>query len=187
MTMQNPTPHLTEEEFADYLLELSTASARAHLLECAQCRDEMESFGASLASFNQTSMAWSREQAAAHPIHIAPQPAAGRWPRPYWQTGWAGLAAAAVLAFAVALPVVLHERASHSAVASNPAVESPGAAQPQEDASVIAEDNQMMTAIDAEVSQPDISPVESFATFRLQQSPEHAPVRDGRHAVRKKS
>jgi len=147
----------------------------------------MESFGVSLAAFNQTSMEWSREQTATHPIHVDAQPAAGRWPRPYWQTGWAGLAAAAVLAFAVALPVALHEHASHPDVASNPAAEPASAAQPQEDAAVIAEDNQMMTAIDAEVSQPDVSPVESFATFRLQQSPEHTPAHDGRHAVRKKS
>jgi hypothetical protein len=178
--------HLTEEEFSDYLLGLSTASTRTHLLECAHCREEMESFGTSLASFNQTSLAWSREQAAAHPIHIEAKPAAGRWPRPYWVSGWAGLAAAAVLAFAVALPVTLmHEHAAHPAIASNPAPEAT-TAQPQEDAAVIADDNQMMTAIDAEISQPDVSPVESFATFRPQQL-EHAPAHDGRHAVRKKS
>jgi len=176
--------HLTEEEFSDYLLGLSTASTRTHLLECAHCREEMESFGVSLASFNQASLAWSREQAATHPIHIKAQPAAGRWPRPYWQAGWAGLAAAAVLTFAVALPVALmHEHAAHPAGASAPETI---AAQPQEDAAVIADDNQMMTAIDAEISQPDISPVESFATFRPQQL-EHAPAHDGRHAVRKKS
>jgi hypothetical protein len=47
----------------------------------------------------------------------------------------------------------------------------------------IAGDNQMMAAIDAEISQPEVSPVESFATFR----PQHPSVQDGQHAVRGKS
>jgi len=177
--------HLTEAEFADYLIGLTNASTHMHLLECAQCREEMESFGASMASFSQASMEWSREQAAAHPIHIETQaPGRRSTPRTHWQTGWAGLAVAAVLAFAVALPMALmHEHAAHPVIAANPAAVAP----PQEDASVIAEDNQMMTAIDTEISQPEVSPVESFAAFRPQQEPVHTPVHDVRHAARKKS
>ena len=187
--MTHQTHHLTEAEFADYLIGLSSASAHMHLLECAQCREEMESFGASMASFNQASMEWSREQAAAHPIHIETQaPGRRSTPRTHWQTGWAGLAVAAVLAVAVALPMALmHEHAAHPAIAANPAPQAAPAAQPQEDASVIAEDNQMMTAIDTEISQPEVSPVESFAAFRPQQEPVHTTVHDVRHAARKKS
>jgi hypothetical protein len=175
--------HLTEEEFADYLIGLSTATVRTHLLECGACRDEMESFGASLASFNQSSLAWSREQAAAHPIHIEPKAVPQTTARPVWHAGWAaGLAA--VLVFAM---VLTHGRGTHIDTASNsPAAAITPAAQPQqEDAAVIADDNQMMTAIDAEISQPEVSPVESFATFRPQ--PERTPVQDVQHAVRKKS
>ena len=191
MTQLTTTQHLTEEEFADYLIGLSTPTVRTHLLECGACRDEMEGFGASLASFNQTSLAWSREQAAAHPIHIEPQSAgSSRTGRRVWQSGWAASFAAAVLVFAVALPMVLtYGHGKFVDTASNspaPAAVTTPAVQPQqEDAAVIADDNQMMTAIDAEISQPEVSPVESFATFRPQ--PERTPVQDVRHAVRKKS
>jgi anti-sigma factor RsiW len=179
MTEHPVTQHLTEEEFADYLLGLSSDATRTHLLECGACREEMESFGASLASFNQSSLAWSREQAAAQQMHIEVQTGARRAkPQFGWQAGWA---AAAALVFAVAL---LHGHAGHNTVASNQkAPVAAVAVTPVADSSEIAEDNQMMAAIDAEISRPEVSPVELFATFR----PQHTSVQDGQHAVRGKS
>ena len=182
MTQHPVTQHLGEEEFADYLLGLSTAAVHAHLLECGECREEMESFGASLASFNQSSLAWSREQAAAQQIHIEAQAGTRkRKPQFVWQAGWA-VAAAAVLVFAMAL---MHGHTGHGTVASNTTapVVSPTAAVPASDSAEIHSDNQMMAAIDAEISQPEVSPVESFSIFR----PQHTTVQDGQHAVRGKS
>jgi len=184
MTQHPVTQHLGEEEFADYLLGLSTAAVHAHLLECGECREEMESFGASLASFNQSSLAWSREQAAAQQIHIEAQAGTRkRKPQFVWQAGWA-VAAAAVLVLAMAL---MHGHAGHSTVASNEtAPVAAVAVAPVSDSAEsneIAEDNQMMAAIDAEISQPEVSPVESFSIFR----PQHTTVQDGQHAVRGKS
>jgi hypothetical protein len=158
------TTHLTEAQFADYLIGLSTAATRSHLLQCATCRDEMESFGSAITSFNQTSLAWSRTQAAANPVQIhaaaTPQP-----PRARHLPWGIGLAFAAVLAFAVALPVLHHHGAQTAVAVSAPAAD---------DSQGIREDNQMLAAIDEEISQPDASPVESFGSFRPESATMHA-------------
>jgi len=165
--------HLSESEFADYVLGVATPEACSHLFTCESCRREMEAFGGALAAFNQASLLYSREVAAAHPVDsqvIAAQ--AGGSMRPAglhtgFATRWSiGAAVTAVLALAIVLPAALLHHA-HTAIARNapaPAVQAAPAAAP--DAASIAEDNQMMAAIETEISQPEVSPLESFTTFR---------------------
>jgi hypothetical protein len=177
---QMTSQHLSESGFTDHLLGLSTAATRAHLFACEQCRQEMESFGGAIAAFNQDSLDVSRQLAATHPVDTAAI-AAGK-PRRSRHAGWApgwgtGLATAtALLAIAVALPLALnHSHATHISVA---AISAPAEPAPAE----VASDNEMMAAINAELSQPDASPLESFTSF----APRSAPTHPARHTPEKK-
>ena len=53
------TPHLTDEQVADYLSGESVKTTETHLAECAACRGEIDRLRASLRAFDQASMAWS--------------------------------------------------------------------------------------------------------------------------------
>ena len=151
--------HLTQDEFADCLLGTADPAVQAHAAACDTCRQEMESFGASMLAFNQASLAWGREHAAA--TDLAPgrrRVSASRavfWPM--------GLAAAAALFFAVALPIAMtHARHDAAQIAASTAP-APAAT---DNAVGIADDNQMLASINAEISQPESSPLESFSSFR---------------------
>jgi anti-sigma factor RsiW len=184
--------HLSESEFSDYLLGIAGAETHAHLRTCDACRQEMESFGSALVAFNQASLTYSREQLAARPV--VSQAMAARTSTPTRHaglhtalvTGWGlGVVAAAVLAFAVALPTLLHHPASGPAVAANiaaPTTETSPSQPAVDDPAQINADNQMMAAIETEISQPDVSPLESFTTIRTPSTPAH----DDRQTARKK-
>ncbi|HEY0309108.1 MAG TPA: hypothetical protein VGB94_13175 [Acidobacteriaceae bacterium] len=170
--------HLSESEFSAYLLGAASSATLQHLRTCEPCRQEMENFGGALTAFNQASLLYSREHAAARPMNSQAMAAhapirtrrAGLLADP--ATRWGiGVAAAAVLTFAVALPVFLHRSVPSPSMAHNFTVTAPSTAvvSPVPDPDTIQEDNQMMAAIETEISQPDISPLESFTTF-------HTPV-----------
>lgn len=153
----NTQQHLSESDFADAVLGLAGTAANAHLLHCDLCRDELVAFGGSIIAFRQASLQASRELAAEHPIDSAAI-AAGRrrWSyTPAAQWGF-GLAAAAALTLAVVLPNQIQRHHAASVAALQAAA--PTTAE-------ISSDNQMMAAIDAELSQPDATPLESIQVF----------------------
>jgi len=166
--------HLSESEFSGYLLGIASDTTLEHLRSCDLCRQEMENFGAALSAFNQASLLYSREQAAARPIgsqamahESIPPRRAGLLAGPALRWG-IGVAAAAVLTFAVALSALLHRSTPSPAIAHNMTVATPSVAAVASvpDPAQIAEDNQMMAAIEAEITQPDVSPLESFTSFQ---------------------
>jgi hypothetical protein len=174
--------HLSESEFTEYLLGNASSTTHAHLRECDACRQELEAFGGALTAFNQASLIYSREQVAARPIDS--QAMAANTPRRTHHAGllavtatrWGvGVAAAAVLAAAAALPMLLHRPAAGPAIATRIAAPAPQTAAP-DSAAQINEDNQMMAEIESEISQPDVSPLESFTTIRPS-TLEHQTVR----------
>jgi hypothetical protein len=177
--------HLTESEFTDALCGLASPEIHAHLSSCEVCSAEIAAVTGAVKSFNQASLTHSRKVASLHPIDTAilgalAAPARNRrfWRAP-WAINWAVGLATAALVFAFTLPLTLRhsapqQSAAVTAPASAPAIASTAApaivpaatsSAIPDSAGEIDHDNQMLAAIDDELSQPDVSPLESIPGF----------------------
>ena len=145
--------HLTDEQFTDLLLGLDDGTAAAHLNSCEHCRHEMARVEETMGMLREASMDWSRQRVAAMPT---PQPGfcerLGLSFRPA-----AGMAMAAVLAVAVAVPFLIRDtdapqRASVQHMSPVPTAEQ------------IAADNELMSAINQEIAQPAAQHEAAFAS-----------------------
>ncbi len=142
--------HLSEEALDDVLIGLGSAESESHLARCAECRFKIEQFGADVDLFNKASMAWSEAQPAraVRPARMTPKL---RMP-----VAFAGSVAAVILAIAVAVSVWHHE---HSFVANDGG----GNDQPAVDSQAqIAQDNELMQAVDAAISPQEESPIDEY-------------------------
>lgn len=168
--------HLTESEFTDALCGLASPDVHAHLASCDACSSELAAVTGAVKSFNQASLSESRRLAEMHPIDAAilgalAAPARNRrFGRAPWALNWAVGLATASLIFAVML--TLHRSsplttASVSAPAAviPAAVSAPAPSTTTDAADDLDHDNQMLAAIDDELSQPDLSPLESIPGF----------------------
>lgn len=166
------TAHLTEDQFADYTIGLSTPAMDLHIEQCATCRAEALAMQESIGAFATAGRAWSEQQ---------PAPSAQNFRRRALLVQMrpvAAFAAAAVVVFAVtfsthhpevaqqhtavtapapilqpATPVIADE-AQPESIAREPAHKIFHAAPAEVTAIEVAQDNAMMAAIDAEITAP---------------------------------
>lgn len=145
--------HLTDEQFTDLLLGLDDGTAAAHLNSCEHCRHEMTRVEETMGMLREASMDWSRQRVAAMPT---PQPGfferLGLSFRPA-----AGMAMAAVLAVAVAVPFLIRDTDA-------PQQASVQHMSPVPTAEQIAADNELMSAINQEIAQPAAQHEAAFAS-----------------------
>jgi hypothetical protein len=139
--------HLSEEALDDVLIGLGTAQSHAHLAVCPECRDQVKTLLGDVTLFNAASIAWSKS----------------RLPRPYVSeprvrvhaafVGWVVSAAAlVVLAFGV-----WHHRPDTAPRQANSVP-----SQPTDSEAQIAQDNQLLQAVNAAISPDEASPIEEY-------------------------
>ena len=124
--------------------------AAAHLRECEACREELARFGMSVSVFNSASRAWSE----ARPVEVRTEGRGYRAARPFFAMASGMVAACLVLGVGVEA-VLHHEQGGRpgTAVSSGP----------QEDsAAQIAQDNQLLMAVDVATRSDDRSPVQEY-------------------------
>ncbi len=148
--------HLSDEAIDDVLIGMGSAESENHLARCAECRSRMERFGSDVNLFNQASMAWSeaRPLGTVPPARVVP---ALRMP-----IAVVASFAAAILAVAVAIPVWHHE---HSLAVGQGDTDQ---LQTQDSQAQIAQDNELMQAVNAANSPQEESPIDEYG---LSESP----------------
>jgi len=151
------TNHLSEEALDDVLIGLGSAESHAHLAECAECRAQVKTFRGDVALFNASSLAWSRSRM---PRHRASERSRVRLHAA--SMGWAVTAAALV---AMALGIWHHHPAKATQQANTVQT------QPSDSEAQIAQDNQLMQAVNAAISPDEASPIEEY---KMLESP-HLP------------
>jgi hypothetical protein len=144
---------LSEEELDDVLLGDGPAEARRHLAVCVVCSARIAPFQASVAAFNEGSMAWaqaksntvSRDLSTARLSTGSSQPMA-------WG---AGVAMIAAVAFALGTGL-------HRTPAVPDATQTASARTAMDDEREIAADNAMLEAIDSEIGTAAPAPLQPF-------------------------
>jgi anti-sigma-K factor RskA len=131
------TGHLTDEQFAGLLS--GDCDTSDHLLECAQCRQELSKVQASLEDFASHSLEWAEERASKS-ISTRSVLLHG------WQSASAWTAAAAAVLTAAVLFAGQYQRTTQA-----PHTISVVASQAADSDSEVADDNRLMMAIDKEM------------------------------------
>jgi hypothetical protein len=126
--------HLTDEQFAGLLA--GGCDTSRHLLECAQCRQELRTVQASLEDFASLSLEWAEERASES---ISARSVLLR----SWQSASARTAAAAAILTAAVLFAGQYQK--------RPQAVSVAATQAAVSDSEVADDNRLMMAIDQEM------------------------------------
>ncbi len=146
--MPAPSNHLSEEALDDVLIGLGSTQSKAHLAVCPLCRGQVETFRGDVALFNAASAAWS-ESRRPHPQHRARTHAGTR----IAFASWAAAAAALVI---MALGIWHHRPAPPQSQAN--------VVQPQavDTEAQIAQDNQLLQAINAAISPDEESPIDEY-------------------------
>jgi len=159
--------HLTEEDLDDVLIGCASDDALLHAAECEACGAQILAFQSSMTTFNTGTMAWaqaksntvSRDLSAAQ-LSNASQPMR-------WSVGVATMAAMACV-----LTVGLHRGPSGVDVVQAPVEQSSAVSNEQE----IAADNDLLEAINSEMSTTVPAPLQSFrhASVRMAGSPRNS-------------
>ena len=167
MTDSQPV-HLTEAQFAECAFGEATISAQAasHLEQCAGCREELKTFRASVASFNEVSMAWSESRPAES---LRPHVRAART-QPRWAVASWALAGCLAMASAVSIGS-RYEHGRDAARANSPSSSDTSEAQ-------IERDNKLLMAVDEAMSVRPASPLQEYGIE------ESSPVRGKGHTSR---
>jgi len=142
------TPHLTDEQVADYLSGESVKTTETHLAECAACRGEIDRLRASLRAFDQASMAWSEARIGSEPVS-KPGRVFSRM-----QSGWRPLAAG-TLAAATAIVFTLLFTVHHRRLSADGNVR---ASNISDSTAEMERDNLLLRAIDEEFDSVELSP-----------------------------
>jgi hypothetical protein len=153
--MNSKLNHLNDDQFMECTIgEEPGAEAAAHLGECEACREELARFGMSVSSFNSAARAWSE----ARPVEVR---VAGRgyWTaRPFFAMASGMVAACLVLGLGME-EVWHHEQGGRPGTAASVS----GDSGPQEDSEAqIAQDNQLLMAVDVATRSDDRSPVVEY-------------------------
>jgi hypothetical protein len=149
MTPQKTT-HISEEAFDDVLIGLGSPESEAHLAGCPDCRVKIETLQSDVHLFNSASLAWSEARAGRYR-----QPAAGRSGL-RTRIAFVSWTATAVVLLAMAI-AIWHHGLSTPANRADTAQSQPADSQAQ-----IAEDNELMRAVDAAISPDEESPIDEY-------------------------
>lgn len=150
--------HLSDEAFDDVLIGMGSPESDAHLAACEDCRRRVIAFRSDVALFNSASMAWTESQPArlrptarktAHRVRLA-------------FVSWAGMAA--VLAV-MAIAILRH----HGAVPT-PSQATANLSQPSDTEAQIAQDNQLLQAVNAAISPDEESQIAEYKLFQTRHS-----------------
>ena len=186
--------HLSEDQIDDVLIGDLAAEPAAHLKQCMQCQARLEAAKAPMASFAAVSMAWSERQSATAPVTLVQAANSAGQRRANWVA-----AATAMLLLAVSIPLTMRDKQTQ-VVASDTGVSAPakptavqqasnnaGQAQVQPVAMVhhkhpaaqLAQDNEMLQAINRELDASVQSPSDNFGLMAVGGTAAHgrnAPV-----------
>jgi len=142
------SPHLNDDQFADCLLGSKTNSAQAaHLLECPGCREELELFRSSVENFNSMSLVWSEKRSATSPTCVVSKGSSG------WVSNWAWSMAIVML---LSVGTSLHTRNEANQASSTVQTSAPNN---QNSEAEIAKDNELMKAVNREISRKEPFPL----------------------------
>ena len=147
--MNSKLNHLNDEQFMECAIgEEPGVEAAAHLRECEVCREELARFGMSVSSFNSAARAWSE----ARPVAVRTE-GRGYWTaRPFFAMASGMVAACLVLGLGMEA-VWHHEQGGRPGTAAS-------VRGSQEDSEAqIAQDNQLLMAVDVATRSDDRSPV----------------------------
>ena len=141
--------HLNDEALNDLLIGLGTTSAQAHLARCPECRVRVESFRETIVFFNDASLAWSENRVRSGTVRVsfAPRLRFALLSRP-------------ALSFGVALAALLLLAGPPvwRMVAPRPVEPSPTSSEAVDYRAQIAEDNELMRAVNSAID-PDMHSV----------------------------
>ena len=149
--------HLTHAELTDNLLGVSSMTVNAHLLSCPACTRELDGMKTSITAFRDAAHAWNEDALAtsrsASIRHTLPKKS--------WAFNWV-LATAAVLLFAAGF--VFYQR-SQSGTSSGPGNMAQSSkinvpATGMENASQIAQDNELMSQVNSEIAEAVPAPMQ---------------------------
>jgi hypothetical protein len=171
--------HLTDEQFADLLLGLQSASLQAHLDCCPECAHEAARVCGAISYFNTQSRLWSERRAATRPALTPNSQQAFPWlHRPQvWMATTLAIALAAAIGFTVRND---HNQAAamQSGVTQSTVAEAVTAAQVSP--ATLKADNDLLSAIDGEL-RTDESSTES--TYQLTATPREARTKAAKRAT----
>jgi hypothetical protein len=150
--------HLSDEAFDDVLIGMGSPESEAHLAACEDCWRRVNSFRSDVELFNSASMAW----AASQPVLLTPT---GRKTVHRTRLAFVSWAATAAILAGTAVAVWHHH---------GPAVpQSQTAAtlsQPADTEAQIAQDNQLLQAVNAAISPDEESPIDEYKLFQRRDS-----------------
>lgn len=149
--------HLTHAELTDNLLGVSSMTVNAHLLSCPACTRELGGMKTSITAFRDAAHAWNEDALATSrsaSIRLT-------LPKKSWAVNWV-LATAAVLLFAAGF--VFYQR-SQSGTSSGPGNMAQSSkinvpATGMENASQIAQDNELMSQVNSEIAEAVPAPMQ---------------------------
>jgi len=159
--------HLSEEALDDVLIGLGSAESHAHLVVCSECSDRVKRFLGDVALFNAASMAWSQSRM---PRPQTSRPLHGRLNATF--VGWA-ITAVALLVMAFG---IWHHRPKPAPPQANTVQP-----QPTDSAVQIAQDNQLLQAVNAAISADEASPIEEY---KILENPDPYPKAHSKKRVK---
>ncbi len=152
------TTHLSDEAFDDVLIGMGSPESEAHLASCQDCRRRVNSFRSDVALFNSASMAWAENQ----PAQLRPTVRKTVHRARLAFVGWA-TTAAALAGMAVA---VWHHHGPLAPLSQATA----NVSQPADTEAQIAQDNQLLQAVNAAISPEEESPIDEYKLFQTRYS-----------------
>jgi len=186
--------HLSEDQIDDVLIGDLAPEPAVHLKQCVECQARLEAAKAPMASFAAVSMAWSERQSATAPLTLGRAASAAGQRRANWVA-----AATAMLLLAVSIPLTMRDKQTQvvasdtvaqttaKPVAAQQASANAGQAHVQPVATVhhehpaaeLAQDNEMLQAINRELDASVQSPSDNFGLMAVGGTAAHgrnAPV-----------
>jgi hypothetical protein len=150
--------HLSEEAFDDVLIGLGSPDSEAHLAVCQDCWRRVNAFRSDVALFNSASMAWTESR----PVPLTPTAR-----KTVHRTRLAFVSWAATVAVLAGTAVAVWHHHGPSAPQSQTAAP---LSQPSDTEAQIAQDNQLLQAVDAAISPDEESPIDEYKLVQTRHS-----------------
>jgi len=150
--------HLSEEAFDDVLIGLGSPESEAHLAVCQDCWRRVNAFRSDVALFNSASMAWTESQ----PVLLKPSVR-----KTIHRTRLAFVSWAATAAFLAVMAVAVWH---HHGPAAPPRQATAPLSQPSDTEAQIAQDNQLLQAVNAAISPDEESPIDEYKLVQTRRS-----------------